>query len=84
MKKLLTPTAPLIIIIYQIQKRQNPEIQMSDNFTNPNKPMVPICPCGEKRMQGIIVDTDEWICWQGHIITKQGTISEFPANIFVA
>ena len=65
----------------------NPEIDegtVADNFTDPNKLVVPTCPCGEKRMQGIIVDTDEWICWQGHIITKQGTISEFPANVFVA
>lgn len=60
------------------------EIPVADNFTDHNKFEVPTCPCGEKRMQGIIVETNEWICWQGHIITKQGTMSEFPANIFAA
>ena len=65
-------------------KSRKDEIPVADNFTDPNKLVVPTCPCGEKRMQGIIVETDEWICWQGHIITKQGTISEFPANIFAA
>lgn len=45
----------------------------------------PTCPkCGETRMQGIIVSTGEYICWQGHIITKEGKIAEYPADIFVA
>ena len=36
----------------------NPKIDVipvADNFTDGNKPVVPTCPCGEKRMQGIIV-----------------------------
>ena len=42
------------------------------------------CPCGETRMQGRIVSTGEWICWKGHIITEDGKIAEFPADVFAA
>ena len=45
---------------------------------------IPACPCGETRMQGTIISTGEHICWQGHIITKNGEIAEHPADVFVA
>lgn len=42
------------------------------------------CPCGETRMQGYVETTGEWICWAGHIITHDGKIAEYPADIFIA